>query len=67
MSKKRRDRKNDGYIKSKGIFFQVFSPEEITKSYHNVVKKLNTDFKKVFCQYFQWRESIKPQQIKTTI
>ena len=21
------DRKNDGYIKSKGIFFQVFSPE----------------------------------------
>jgi len=34
------DRKNDGYIKSKGIFFQVFSPEEITKSYVSVVKKL---------------------------
>lgn len=39
------DRKNDGYIQSKGIFFQVFSPEEITKSYVNVVEKLNTDFK----------------------
>jgi hypothetical protein len=39
------DRKNDGYIQSKGIFFQVFSPEEITKSYVNVVGKLNTDFK----------------------
>ena len=26
------DRKNDGYIKSKGIFFQVFAPEEIEKS-----------------------------------
>jgi hypothetical protein len=34
-----------GVIQSKGIFFQVFSPEEITKSYVNVVGKLNTDFK----------------------
>jgi hypothetical protein len=23
------DRKNDGYIESKGIFFQVFAPEDI--------------------------------------
>ena len=38
------DRKNDGYIKSKGIFFQVFAPEEITKSYPDVVKKLQNDF-----------------------
>ncbi|MBE8232131.1 MAG: hypothetical protein HAW67_00235 [Endozoicomonadaceae bacterium] len=38
------DRKNDGYIKSKGIFFQVFSPEEISKSYLKIVKKLNDDF-----------------------
>jgi hypothetical protein len=38
------DRKNDGYIKSKGIFFQVFSPEDISKSYPNVIKKLKTDF-----------------------
>lgn len=38
------DRKNDGYIKSKGIFFQVFAPEEIRKSYVKVVEKLNDDF-----------------------
>lgn len=45
------DRKNDGYIKSKGIFFQVFSPEEITKSYVNVVKKLNSDFEGLVSQW----------------
>ncbi|MFK5925940.1 MAG: hypothetical protein QM483_04835 [Desulfuromusa sp.] len=45
------DRKNDGYIKSKGIFFQVFSPEEITKSYVNVVKKLNSDFNGLLNQW----------------
>jgi len=38
------DRKNDGYIKSKGIFFQVFAPEEIGKSYVKVVTKLKKDF-----------------------
>lgn len=38
------DRKNDGYIKSKGIFFQVYSPEEINNSYPSVIKKLETDF-----------------------
>jgi len=45
------DRKNDGYIKSKGIFFQVYSPEEITTSYPNVVKKLNEDFKGLLTQW----------------
>ncbi len=45
------DRKNDGYIKSKGIFFQVFSPEEITTSYPNVVKKLNGDFNGLLNQW----------------
>ena len=38
------DRKNDGYIKSKGVYFQVFAPEEIEKSYPKVIEKLNTDF-----------------------
>ncbi len=38
------DRKNDGYIKSKGIFYQVFAPEEIQQSYPAVVKKLLKDF-----------------------
>jgi len=38
------DGKNDGYIKSKGIFFQVYAPEEISKSYPKVIEKLNKDF-----------------------
>lgn len=38
------DRKNDGYIKNKGIYFQVHAPEDITKSYPEVVKKIQTDF-----------------------
>jgi len=38
------DRKNDGYIKSAGIFFQVYAPEDITRSYVQVVNKIKTDF-----------------------
>ena len=38
------DRKNDGYIKNKGIFYQVYAPEDIRKSYINIVSKLKEDF-----------------------
>jgi hypothetical protein len=38
------DRKNDGYIKDKGIFYQVYAPEDIRKSYVSAVNKLKTDF-----------------------
>lgn len=38
------DRKNDGYIKSKGVYFQVYAPEDIRKSYTEVISKLNKDF-----------------------
>jgi C-terminal domain 10 of the ABC-three component (ABC-3C) systems len=38
------DRKNDGYIKTKGIFYQVYAPEDVRKSYTNVVSKLKKDF-----------------------
>ena len=38
------DRKNDGYIKTKGIFYQVYAPEDIRKSYTNIVSKLKEDF-----------------------
>jgi C-terminal domain 10 of the ABC-three component (ABC-3C) systems len=38
------DRKNDGYIGSKGIYFQVFAPEDIRKSYSSAVKKIKDDF-----------------------
>lgn len=38
------DRKNDGYVKSKGAFYQVYSPENIDNSYPKVIKKLKADF-----------------------
>ena len=38
------DRKNDGYIPSKGIYFQVYAPEDISKSMNKAVKKLESDF-----------------------
>ena len=38
------DRKNDGYIKSEGTFFQVYAPEDVTKSYVDFIKKLEKDF-----------------------
>ncbi|MCF6268645.1 MAG: hypothetical protein L3J41_02945 [Melioribacteraceae bacterium] len=45
------DRKNDGYISDKGIYFQVFAPEDIRKSYPNVIKKIKTDFAKLLDQW----------------
>ena len=45
------DRKNDGYIKSKGIFFQVFAPEEIRKSYPEAIIKLENDFESLKKQW----------------
>ncbi len=38
------DRKNDGYIPSKGIFYQVYAPENIQNNYPEVIKKIKTDF-----------------------
>lgn len=38
------DRKNDGYIKSEGTYFQVYAPEDIRKSYVDAVNKMKTDF-----------------------
>lgn len=38
------DRKNDGYINDRGIFYQVFAPEDIRKSYPDAVDKLVEDF-----------------------
>jgi hypothetical protein len=37
------DMKNDGYIKSKGIFFQVYGPEDIAKSVSYAKGKLKED------------------------
>ncbi|HHX24597.1 MAG TPA: hypothetical protein GX723_11440 [Thermoanaerobacterales bacterium] len=39
------DRKNDGYIRNKGIFYQVYAPEDLDKkSYVSAVNKLKIDF-----------------------
>ncbi len=40
------DRKNDGYIKTKGIFYQVYSPEDVSKhkTYLTCINKLEDDF-----------------------
>ncbi len=45
------DRKNDGYIKNKGIFYQVFAPENIKKSYPDVIKKIENDFSGLINQW----------------
>jgi len=45
------DRKNDGYIKEKGAYYQVFSPENIEKSYPAVVSKLQKDFNGLIKQW----------------
>jgi hypothetical protein len=37
------DKKNDGYIKSKGIYFQVYGPEDIKKTIAYAKKKLSDD------------------------
>ncbi|MGL5245553.1 MAG: hypothetical protein ACRC7R_10305, partial [Sarcina sp.] len=38
------DMKNDGYILNSGIFYQVYGPEDITKSMDTAINKLKEDF-----------------------
>lgn len=38
------DRKNDGYIEGKGIYYQVYAPKDIQKSYRKLVNKIESDF-----------------------
>lgn len=45
------DRKNDGFIRSKGIFYQVFAPEDIRKSYPQAIAKLEVDFAGLIAQW----------------
>ena len=45
------DRKNDGYIKSKGVFYQVFAPEDIRLKYPEAVSKLKDDFAGLLSQW----------------
>jgi hypothetical protein len=45
------DRKNDGYIKDRGIYHQVYAPEEIKNNYPTVVSKLEEDFNGLAIQW----------------
>lgn len=45
------DRKNDGYIKSKGIFYQVYAPENISIKYNDAVIKLKNDLSDLLKQW----------------
>jgi hypothetical protein len=45
------DRKNDGFIRSKGIYYQVYAPEDIRRSYPEAIKKLQTDFEGLIKQW----------------
>lgn len=38
------DRKNDGFDKTTGIYYQVYAPEDLQKSQSTAIDKLNTDF-----------------------
>jgi hypothetical protein len=38
------DRKNDGFIRSKGVYYQVYAPNDIKKSYPDAISKLKSDF-----------------------
>lgn len=44
------DRKNDGFDRTTGTYYQVFSPEDITKdkTINDAVKKLDEDFKGLY-------------------
>lgn len=50
------DKNNDGYILSKGIYYQVFAPEDIRRSYPEVVAKLKTDLKGLIERWSSIRE-----------
>jgi hypothetical protein len=45
------DRKNDGYIKSKGIYYQVYAPEDVRLKYRDAVTKLKDDFTGLITQW----------------
>jgi hypothetical protein len=38
------DKKNDGYSKANGVFFQVYAPEDAKESEGKAVEKIKTDF-----------------------
>lgn len=55
------DRKNDGFIRTTGTYYQVFSPEDITKNktIDEAVKKLEDDFNGL---YKNWDDTCEIKQ-----
>lgn len=51
------DRKNDGFIKSEGKYYQVYSPEDPESKEYDTIKKLNTDFAGL---YKHWNDQVTP-------
>ena len=51
------DRKNDGFIKSEGKYYQVYSPEEPGHKEYDTIKKLVTDFDGL---YKHWNTQVTP-------
>lgn len=47
------DRKNDGYDKEEGVYYQVYAPRDIRKKVSYAVSKLNKDFEGL---YEYWNE-----------
>ncbi len=45
------DRKNDGYIYGKKIYFQVYAPEKPEDKHHEAIKKAKDDFHKLLNQW----------------
>lgn len=39
------DKKNDGFIKSEGKYFQIYSPEQSDSRLSEAIRKINTDFR----------------------
>ncbi len=51
------DRKNDGFIKEFGRYYQVYAPEDVTTKEQNTLRKLATDFVGL---YDYWNTKVSP-------
>src|SRR5579885_1070820 len=51
------DRKNDGFIKSQGVYFQVYAPEDPSTKEKDTIEKLVTDFGGL---YSYWHTQVTP-------
>lgn len=50
------DKHNDGYINSRGAYYQVYAPQDGGKNHRNVITKLNTDFNGIMDEWTDVKE-----------